>query len=1674
MILSSAISLFACTIINFTLANHLLTELERIDDLSEFRRLVKEYTVSQSYLEDYHAQLTIFAPVDDVFIRFPEYRSMTLKELLEHFVDQQIPDVVKGFKERKTLYLNTVRNGPMYVSQFENNPGNMSYFANNGRVCNHISNNWAIISQSQFLYKICSPIGQQAFPGVAFDLIKVNKQEMFEGKRYDNQQLTYLRDVMLRFPDVSLIIYGGSGWNQFHTFFLPVNKAFHKLYKRDAVDRDVLLAHVTGAGRVLFTESWLYDYGLHYYPSLRLAMNVIEDNFKLMLTMRNLTDRKTGRWQIYAVSTLLERYEKFRRGSVWAKVVVPNIPVRNGVVHLIDQVLGVVSNTIDQILMEHDQATTLITYIRTIGSAVQTFLTATGGLVTFFAPINEAFDRIPEAVERRLLRDRVWLEQILKLHIVPSKDLTTDQITNETLANTIDNMQHLRFIRGEWPKNNITYYVIGGGVKAAIWQEDVSAVNGIIHFIDRVLGVPYQNMYDIIQNDSSLQTTYRALSNMELRFTLSPWEVLNTRHNFTFFVPTDDAWAKIPAPLRTKMFDGSNNRALQFVMKRHLIQGSALRLPDLRERTYIMMNDQRVMVRRVGKHFELFWPYGNIVAQLVEGGEIAAINGFMHKIDNVMILQEDLHAGTATLSCNLMILFLPSLLLILSNQLQLCPVNRIQTFPFAAMWHNLLLILFFGNFLVLSQADDANTDLYSLLGVDRTASLEEIKRAYKKMVLIMHPDKNSADPEAHSKFVQITRAYGILKDAELRLNYDKYGEASLDDQVNLRKNIFGGNTKIFMMTMIDFSYLTADNKHHWFIYFHSDFCRRCHDLAPIWLEMMDKLDDVISIGAVNCDNEPLLCRDIGIQMVPSFRMFPGNKRYIGEVAVDQLVSFIYSTATVKPLELTVSSIYHFPNRPILVQLCNDTELCLMKQSTLALATFLDEIVTVATLNCISDKLLCTVFDFDPVGMILFKDRFNLSNFVQVPSNMTTKRIVSYVLDHFPVKAIEMSIDEIERLLKKKFLAVNMLVEFSNKQSTDFHMRKLPYLLDKKEIVVRLILLIFDSSIAPLLHRFAVKNFSFKNIQRSLFSAKTVVEKYITVGPIDLHSIVHFAVESKSFNVFSFGPDQFPMEIDLYKEKWIVDFFSPFCSPCMLFLPQFKLAAKKLKGKVNFATINCAAHSALCQQYNINRYPTTVFYNKSIPFPYFSYHTENDIVQFIKNILSPSVVYLTSEREFTEKVLNRPEEETWLVEFYLPNCYWCMKADAEIRHLAKMFDGRSDIKVAQIDCSWLISFCSTLGIRQFPLVRAYMRGNKDHYIVYQANMMDSNSLKIWLLSSMKINITKLTPDNFDNMLLNSDEPWLISFFSPRCSYCHYFQPIFQAVAAELVNRVNAGTVDCALYREFCHSLRIFGVPAVRLLYSGGPKSDEAVQSEFGIPIPPSEFNEFLATVLANLPAVKYSHIHLTEKDELYASKMLMESFQRLIRQRINPLFDQPYNTVGNRDFQFYDSTCIGKCEIEILLDRSKRENFSFNFTVGDVYLLTLRFAGALHNELIEVVGGFAHKTPRYHVEVPAKSHTLLLPKRMYGHVAEHEFTVFSVGSICMKLCLAKDATSYKCARFDIVQTNADQWQFGVTQCLQLMELNLSLLCWSMDSRLKYRSVLQAHPALFMELQCSLFN
>ncbi|KAH7728775.1 fasciclin domain protein [Aphelenchoides avenae] len=622
------------------LAN-LWSETARMSDLQQWRALCGRYQVAQAYMEDSNARITTFAPVNDVFLYNPDLRAMDQKETLSHIVDTQVVEISEGRRwEKQTLIRSTINSGYVYITQFENNPGNFSYFANAAMLCNHVSNQWG---------NHHTPMGHRPYPGTTLAFIRDDDNTIFVDRQYDNRDLTELRDVLNRVPDIALVIYGSSAWNGFHTFFLPNNKAFAKVIDRNRIDREVLLAHVSGMNRVLFTWPWLYDGGIHYYPSVRFSSNIIEDNFKLKLTMRNITDHRTGRWDLYAVSEVYERYGQFRRGAVWGKVVVPNIPVQNGVAHIIDKVLGIVSTTIDMELMDCYRCTTLMRYINTIGQIVRNYFSATGGLVTFFAPWNEAFERIPEPIERRLLRDRIWLEQILKLHIVPAKELTTDEITNQTLVATVDNMRHLYFIRGEWPKNNITYYVVGGGVKAAIQMDNIAATNGIIHYIDRVLGVPYQSLWEILRNETELQTSYQMLTNLQLRYTLDPWQVLTPEQNFTFFIPSDEAWTKVPPALKYKMLDGNHWQALQYVFKRHLVQGQALMYTDLRERTYIMMNEEKVIIRRRGRYFELYWPRGNRVARVREGGEIAGINGFMHIIDNVLIYEPDLRATGCSL-----------------------------------------------------------------------------------------------------------------------------------------------------------------------------------------------------------------------------------------------------------------------------------------------------------------------------------------------------------------------------------------------------------------------------------------------------------------------------------------------------------------------------------------------------------------------------------------------------------------------------------------------------------------------------------------------------------------------------------------------------------------------------------------------------------------------------------------------------------------------------------------------------------------------------------------------------------------------------------------------------------------------------------------------------------------
>jgi len=95
-------------------------------------------------------------------------------------------------------------------------------------------------------------------------------------------------------------------------------------------------------------------------------------------------------------------------------------------------------------------------------------------------------------------------------------------------------------------------------------------------------------------------------------------------------------------------------------------------------------------------------------------------------------------------------------------------------------------------------------DYYEVLGVGRKATPEELKRAYRKLALKYHPDRNKGDAKAADKFKEAAEAYDVLNDPQKRQIYDQFGHeglerggyqrgfSSFEDIFSMFNDIFGG------------------------------------------------------------------------------------------------------------------------------------------------------------------------------------------------------------------------------------------------------------------------------------------------------------------------------------------------------------------------------------------------------------------------------------------------------------------------------------------------------------------------------------------------------------------------------------------------------------------------------------------------------------------------------------------------------------------------------------------------------------------------------------------------------------------------------------------------------------------------------------------------------------------
>uniref|UniRef100_A0AC35FBY1 J domain-containing protein n=1 Tax=Panagrolaimus sp. PS1159 TaxID=55785 RepID=A0AC35FBY1_9BILA len=179
-----------------------------------------------------------------------------------------------------------------------------------------------------------------------------------------------------------------------------------------------------------------------------------------------------------------------------------------------------------------------------------------------------------------------------------------------------------------------------------------------------------------------------------------------------------------------------------------------------------------------------------------------------------------------------------------------------------------------------------HNDPYKILGVSRASSAKEIKKAYKKLVLEWHPDRNQ-DEKANEMFVRIKTAYEVLSDPQRKEKYDRYGSFDESPQRHPHQHFneffdfgFGGDAgggepSFFENHRITYrmymnSILERSHTQPFIIFGYSSYCHFCFRMEHIWKEAVSDLEALgYGISTVNALTDGVLLEKLRVTTLPS-------------------------------------------------------------------------------------------------------------------------------------------------------------------------------------------------------------------------------------------------------------------------------------------------------------------------------------------------------------------------------------------------------------------------------------------------------------------------------------------------------------------------------------------------------------------------------------------------------------------------------------------------------------------------------------------------------------------------------------------------------------------------------------------------------------------------------------
>ncbi|XP_020351790.2 protein disulfide-isomerase A6 isoform X2 [Oncorhynchus kisutch] len=231
-----------------------------------------------------------------------------------------------------------------------------------------------------------------------------------------------------------------------------------------------------------------------------------------------------------------------------------------------------------------------------------------------------------------------------------------------------------------------------------------------------------------------------------------------------------------------------------------------------------------------------------------------------------------------------------------------------------------------------------------------------------------------------------------------------------------------------------------------------------------------------------------------------------------------------------------------------------------------------------------------------------------------------------------------------------------------------------------------------------------------------------------------------------------------------------------------------------------------------------------------------YSAADDVVE-----LNPS--------NFNREVLQ--SDSLWLIEFYAPWCGHCQSLTADWKKTATALKGI--VKVGAVDADQHKSLGGQYGVRGFPSIKIF-GANKNKPDDYQGGRSSQaivdgalNTLRTLVKDRMsgrsggsdnsrqsgggggsKKNVVELTDDNFDRLVLDSGEVWLVEFFAPWCGHCKSLEPEWAAAASavkeQTKDKVHLGAVDATVHQGLASRYGVRGFPTIKIFKKGEEPED----------------------------------------------------------------------------------------------------------------------------------------------------------------------------------------------------------------------------------------------------------